>query len=138
MRVRGRFQLALLVTILFAAGYEAIPRTIAAIHAVEHRHELALAHAAIAHIDIPPGFHSIHSTCSFYPCYFSPEPATQAQKAMPTTIASLHGHWQTSAPFCRTTNAQPHCVITGILQGQPISVVLTPTPTGSLLEIAGP
>ncbi len=71
MRVRRRFQFALLVTLLFAAGFEAIPRTIAAINAVKQRHELALARSAIAHVRLPQGFRRTSSGCSFYPCYLS-------------------------------------------------------------------
>jgi hypothetical protein len=138
MRVRGRFQLALLLTVLFAAGYEAIPRTIAAFHAVEHRHELALADAAIAHVHVPTGFRRVHSTCSFYPCYFSREPASKAAHALPVTLASIHAHWETSRARCTILHAQPQCVITGTLDAQPISIFLTPSSPGTKLEIAGP
>jgi hypothetical protein len=140
MRVRRRFQFALLVTLLFAAGFEAIPRTIAAINAVKQRRELALARSAIAHVRLPQGFRRTSSGCSFYPCYLSTESSTLAAKALPATLASLHAQWQRARPLCRAPAATLTltCAITGTLQGQLITVLLTPAPSGSLIEIAGP
>lgn len=138
MRVRRRFQFALLVTLLFAAGFEAIPRTIAAINAVKQRHELALARSAIAHVRLPQGFRRTSSGCSFYPCYLSTESSTLTANALPATLASLHAQWQRAHPLCRAPHAKLTCAIIGTLQGQLITVLLTPAASGSRLEIAGP
>jgi hypothetical protein len=138
MRVRRRFQVALLVTLLFAAGFEAIPRTIAAINAVKQRRELALARSAIAHVRLPKGFRRTSFGCSFYPCYLSTESSTLTAIALPSTLASLHAQWQRASPLCRAPHAKLTCAITGTLQGQLITVLLTPANPGSRLEIAGP
>jgi|GEM_PF-6570347 hypothetical protein len=138
MRVRRRFQFALLVTLLFAAGFEAIPRTIAAINAVKQRRELALARSAIAQVRLPQGFRRTYAGCSFYPCYLSSESSILTAKALPATLASLHVQWQRAHPVCIAADAQLHCAITGTLQGQLITVLLAPAPSGSLIEIAGP
>jgi hypothetical protein len=130
MRVRRPFQLALLVTLLFAAGYEAIPRTIAAFRAIEQRHDLALATAAVARVRAPAGFRPTRSGCAFYPCFVSS--GVGARTALATVLASLHARWQTR--LCTDT----HCALTGTLHGQPISVFLLRTAVGSRLEIAGP
>ncbi len=138
MRVRRRFQLALLATLIFAAGFEAIPRTIAAINAVKQRRELALARAAIAHVSLPQGFRRTYAGCSFYPCYLSAESSTLTANALPATLASLHAQWQRARPVCRAPHAKLTCAITGTLHGQLITVLLVPADSGSRLEIAGP
>lgn len=138
MRVRRPFQLALLFTLLFAAGFEAIPRTISAINAVKERRELALARSAVAHVRLPPGFRRTSSGCSFYPCYLSADSSTLAANALPATLASLHARWQRPSPLCRAPHAKLTCAITGTLRGQLITVLLAPAGPGSRLEIAGP
>jgi len=138
MRVRRRFQLALLATLIFAAGFEAIPRTIAAINAVKQRRELALARTSIAHVRLPQGFRRTYAGCSFYPCYLSSESSILTAKALPATLASLHAQWQRPHPVCIDADAQLRCAITGTLQDQLITVLLLPADSGSRLEIAGP
>jgi hypothetical protein len=159
MRVRRRFQLALLVTILFAAGYEAIPRTINALHAIEQRHELAEASAAFAHLRVPASFLPRNYGCAFYPCYVVPEPPSRAELDLPAILASVHAQWRqltvedwnlspavslssgvSFGPVTGCTTVRRHrpvmpvfttCNIAGAIDGQLISLFLGPYLAGS-------
>jgi hypothetical protein len=151
MRVRRRFQFALFATIVFGAGYEAIPRTINAIHTIEQRHELAAATVAFARLRVPSNFAPVHSGCEFYPCYLVPEPAGKVELALPAILASIHAEWRNLAnnvantppgyslprgarlgpvPGCATTArlARPltTCHIEGLIDGQAVTVFLDP------------
>lgn len=151
MRVRRRFQLALLATILFAAAYEAIPRTINAIDTIEQRHKLAEATAAFARLRVPSNFALVHSGCTFYPCYLVPEPAAQVELTLPAILASIQAKWRDLAynvahtppgyrhspgerlgpvPGCastrRTGRTFTTCNIEGLIDGQAVTVFLGP------------
>jgi hypothetical protein len=152
MRVRRSLQLALLATVLFAAAYEAIPRTIDAIHTIEERHALAVATAAFARLRLPSDFEPLRSAqCTSYPCYMVPAPAARVELVLPAILASIHARWRELAlniantppgyrarpgdrvgpvPGCATTRragrAVTNCDIEGQIDGQPVSVFLHP------------
>jgi hypothetical protein len=158
MRVRRRFQLALLATFLFAVAFEAIPRTINAIHTIEERHELGVANAAFARLRVPASFAAVHTGCAFYPCYFVAEPAAAVEPALPAILASVHADWRDLAynrapsarrpgarfgpvPGCATrARAITTCDIEGLIDGQPVTVFLGPDAArkGSLVWILSP
>ena len=160
MRVRRRFKVALFVTLVFAACYLAIPRTIDAIHRIEQRHALALAQAAFSDLRVPSSFIAVHSGCAFYPCYVVPEPPSRAELALPAILASIHAQWRNvlestsrpSGPVPGCSTARRHgreftsCAILGTIDGQLITLDLSPysarSPShwtnASLIAIAGP
>lgn len=168
MRVRRRFQLGLLATILFAAAYEAIPRTINAIHTIEQRRKLAEASAAFAHLRVPSNFAPVHSGCTFYPCFLVPEPAAQVELRIPAILASIQARWRDLAynvtytppgyphsrgerlgpvPGCASTKRAggtfTTCNIEGLIDGEAVTVLLGPYHPGrrtseSIVSILSP